>query len=129
MSSQPNPQIILTYFDWSLARLKEAIENEDTEYFRQAALDRFRLTCNVALEAIHVFAKGQGQICSTDESCFQWAEQKHWLENMNWDLMLTHYERIKNQPKDKELDRIYIGLKAYYILLNHLNECMKLEEQ
>ena len=130
MPSKPTPQIILTHFDWSLARLKEAIENEDTEYYRGIALHRFRLTYEVALESIRAFAKRQGQICSTDQSCFQWVEKKHWLEkNMDWDVMLGHYERVKIQPKAKETDKIYIELKTYYILLNHLSECMKLVEE
>ena len=64
MPSKPTPQIILTHFNWSLARLKEAIENEDTEYYRGAALHRFRLTYDVALETIRAFAKEQGKICS-----------------------------------------------------------------
>ena len=128
MSSQPNPQIILTYFDWSLARLKEAIENEDTQYFRAAALHRFRLTYEVALETIRAFARGQGQNCSTDKSCFQWAEKKHWLEKTtDWNAMLSDYEKVKNPPKNKNLSKVYIELKTYYLLLNHLSRCMKMK--
>ena len=129
MSSKPTPQIILTHFDWSVARLKEAIENEDTEYYRGAALHRFRLTYEVALETIRAFAKKQGQICSTDQSCFQWVEKKNWLEkNINWSPMLEHYERVKNQSKDKQLDSVYIELKTYYIFFKHLSERMKIAE-
>ena len=129
MPSKPTPQIILTHFDWSLARLKEAIENEDTEYYRGAALHRFRLTYEVALETIRAFAKKQDQICSTDQSCFQWVEKKKWLEkNINWGPMLEHYERVKNQSKDKELDSVYIELKTYYIFFKHLSERMKIVE-
>ena len=74
MSSQPIPHIVLTHFDWSLARLKETIENEDTEYYKGAALHRFRLTYDMALETIRAFARRQGQICATEESCFKWVE-------------------------------------------------------
>ena len=130
MSSQPTPQIVLTHFNWSLARFEETMENEDTEYYKGAALHRFMLTCSVALEAIRAFAKGQGRICSTEESCFQWVEDKHWLEkNANWNVMLEDYEKVKFSPKDKEVDNIYIKLKTYYILLSHLSKCMELEEK
>ena len=129
MFPKPTPQIILTHFDWSVARLKEAIENEDTEYYRGAALHRFRLTYEVALETIRAFAKKQDQICSTDQSCFQWVEKKNWLEkNINWGPMLAHYERVKSQSKDKELDSVYIELKTYYIFFKHLSERMKIVE-
>ena len=127
MPSKPTPQIILTHFDWSLARLKEVIKNEDTEYYRGAALHRFRLTYEVALESIRAFAKQQGQICSTDQSCYQWVEKKNWLEkNMCWENMLDLYKKIKHRPSVKEGDKNYIILKSYYILLNHLSEQMKI---
>ena len=49
MASQQSPQIILPHLNWSL-RLKEAIEKEDTDYYRGAALQRFSLTYEVALK-------------------------------------------------------------------------------
>lgn len=129
MSSQPSPQIVLTHFNWSLVRLKEAIENEGTEYYRDAALHRFILTYDVALKTIRVFAKEQGQICSTDESCFQWVKKKQWLEkNVDWNCIRADYQRVQNQPEAKEAEKIYDELKTYYMLMNHLSECMKLIE-
>jgi len=129
MSSKPTPEIILTHFDWSLARLKEAIKNENTEYYRGAALQRFRLTYDVALETIRAFAIESEQVCSTDESCLRWVEKKQWLvKNAEWKVMIKHYKKIKNQPKDNELDEIYIELKTYYSLLKYLSECMKLAD-
>ena len=79
-SSPHTPQIVLAHFNWSLVRFKEAIANEDTEYYQGAALHRFRLTYEVALKAIRAFAKAQGHTCTTDESCFQWVKGKQWLE-------------------------------------------------
>ena len=80
MPKQPTPQIVLTHFDWSLARLKEAIEKEDTEYYRGAALQRFGLTYDTALKTIRAFAKEQDHTCTGDESCFLWVEEKQWLK-------------------------------------------------
>jgi len=34
MTSKQSPQIILPHLNWSLARLKESIEKEDTDYYR-----------------------------------------------------------------------------------------------
>ena len=130
MPSQTTPQIILTHFDWSLARFKESIENEDTEYYREAALHRFKLTYDVALETIRAFAKGQGQICSTEESCFQWVKGKQWLGNgINPNIMQANYQKIQNQPKSEEVYKIYGELQAYYILLNQLSDRMKLAKE
>ena len=129
MSSQQTPQIILPHFNWSLTRLKEAIEKEDTEYYRKAALQRFGLTYEVALKVIRAFAEEQGETCSTDEACFQWVKEKQWLgKDVDWNLMIENYQRIQNKPSGKDMDKIYDGLQEHYTLLNSLNEYMKLAE-
>ncbi len=127
MPKQPTPQIVLTHFDWSLARLKEAIGKEDTEYYRGAALQRFGLTYDTALKTIRAFAKEQGHTCTGDESCFLWVEEKQWLKkDTDWNVMLVDYQRVQRQPEGEEADKIYDQLKTYHILFNHLSECMKL---
>ena len=127
MPKQLTPQIVLTHFDWSLARLKEAIAKEDTEYYRGAALQRFGLTYDTALKTIRAFAKEQGHTCTGDESCFLWVEEKQWLKkDTDWNVILVDYQRIQRQPEGEEADKIYDQLKTYYILFSHLSECMKL---
>ncbi len=127
MPKQLTPQIVLTHFDWSLARLKEAIEKEDTEYYRGATLQRFGLTYDTALKTIRAFAKEQDHTCTDDESCFLWVEEKQWLKKgTDWNVILVDYQRIQRQPEGEEADKIYDQLKTYYILFSHLSECMKL---
>ena len=130
MSFQPDPRIVLTHFNWSLARLKESIEKDDTEYYRGAALNRFKLTYEVAIKTIRTFAKEQGQICSTEESCFQWIKEKKWLgKNAQWNNILADYQRVENGLGDNEVDKIYGEMQKYYTLLKHISECMKLVEE
>ena len=127
MSSQQTPQIILPHLNWSLTRLKEAIEKEDTEYYRGAALQRFGLTYEVALKVIRAFAEEQGETCSTDEACFQWVKEKEWLgKDVDWNAMIANYQRIQSPPGDKDMNKIYDGLKEHYALLSSLSESMKL---
>ena len=131
MSSQLTPQIILPHFNWSLARLKEAIEKEDTDYYRCAALQRFGLTYEAALKVIRAFAEEQGETCRTDDACFQWIEEKQWLgKDADWKAMITHYQKIQSQPRirDESKDKVYDELKKYYSLLNSLSECIASQE-
>ena len=129
MSSQQTPQIILPYLNWSLARLKEAIEKKDTEYYRGAALQRFGLTYEVALKSIRAFAKEQGETCATDEACFQWVKEKEWLgKDVDFNAMIANYRRIQKQPESEDMNKIYGRLQAHYTLLNNISECMKLAE-
>jgi len=126
MNSQSTPQIILTHFQWSLARLKEAIDKENTEYYRGAALHRFKITYTLGLQAIRAYAKAQGQICVTEISCFHWVKKKKWLEKtVDENNILADYEKVQNQPKGKEAKMIYEALPKYYAFLNHLSQHMQ----
>ena len=127
MAFQQTPQIILPHLNWSLARLKEVIEKEDTEYYRGAALHRFRLTCEVALKVIRAFAKQKGKILPTDDACFQWVEEKQSLKKKtDWTAVIKNYEKVKNLPKEKSTDGIYNELQGYYALLYNMIESLNL---
>jgi len=128
MTSKQSPQIILPHLNWSLARLKEAIEKEDTDYYRGAALQRFSLTYEVTLKAIRAFAEQEGKIFSSDESCFQWIEEKKWSKKKSdWITVIQNYKKVKNLPKEKSMDNAYSKLRDHYALFNYINECLNIE--
>ena len=127
MTSQQSPQIILPHLNWSLARLKEVIEKEDTDYYRGAALQRFRLTYEVALKAIRAFAEKEGKSFSSDESCFQWIEEKQWLEKKSdWITVIQNYKKIKSMPEGIIRDNTYNQLQDHYAVLDRMKESMGL---
>ena len=128
MASPQSPQIILPHLNWSLARLKEAIEKEDTDYYRGAALQRFRLTYEVALKAIRAFAEQEGKSFSSDESCFQWIEEKQWVKKISdWESVINNYNKIKNSSEKKSTDNTYKQLRNYYSLFYDMSMSMTLE--
>jgi len=125
MTSKQSPQIILPHLNWSLARLKEAIEKEDTDYYRGAALQRFSLTYEVALKAIRAFAEQEGKSFSSDESCFQWIEEKKWFKKKSdWITVIQNYKKVKNLPKEKSTGNAYSKLRDHYLLFNYINESL-----
>ena len=128
MTSKQSPQIILPHLNWSLARLKEAIEKEDTDYYRGAALQRFSLTYEVTLKAIRAFAEQEGKSFSSDESCFQWIEEKQWVKKISdWESVINNYNKIKNSSEEKSTDNTYKQLRNYYSLLYDMSMSMTLE--
>ena len=128
MTSKQSPQIILPHLNWSLARLKEAIEKEDTDYYRGAALQRFSLTYEVALKAIRAFAEQEGKSFSSDESCFQWIEEKQWFKKKSdWESVINNYNKIKNSSEEKSTDNTYKQLRNYYPLFYDMSMSMTLE--
>jgi hypothetical protein len=75
MNSKQTPKIILPHLNWSIMRLKEVVNKEDTEYYRGAALQRFGLTYKVAVKVIIAFAIEEGETCVSDEDCFKWLKK------------------------------------------------------
>ena len=127
MALQPTPQIILPHLNWSLARLKEVIEKEDTDYYRGAALQRFKLTYEVTIKAICAFAEQEGRKVYSDESCFQWMEEKQWLEKQsNWVKVIQNYNQIKKLSEEMTRKKTYNELQHHYAILNSIKEYMNL---
>ena len=128
MTSKQTPKTVLPHLDWSIARLKEAMEKEDTEYYRGAALERFRLTYEVTLKAIHAFAKQEGKIFESDELSFRWAEEKKWLnKKSNWATVIKNYKKLNNQPRKKSTYNTYKEIRSYYVLLHKISKAMNIE--
>ena len=127
MHSKQTPKIILPHLNWSIMRLKEAINKEDTEYYRGAALQRFGLTYKVAIKVIIAFAIEEGETCVTDEDCFKWLKKKQWLEkDSDWKLLIENYQSTLKQPQITTINELYHNLRTHYTILNSLSERMKL---
>tara|TARA_B100002003_G_scaffold223232_1_gene227593 strand:+ start:176 stop:571 length:396 start_codon:yes stop_codon:yes gene_type:complete len=121
MSIPTSPQNVLTHFDWSLARFKEALEKEDTQYYRGAALQRFSLTYDLAIKTIRAFAEEQNTTCSDDASCFEWAVNHRWLRSdFGWKKMANNYTNTLGQPTNATADQIFAELPKHYHLMNYL---------
>ena len=129
MTSHQSPEIILPHLNWSLARLKEVIEKKDTDYYRRTALQRFRLTYEVALKAIRAFAEQEGKSFSSDESCFQWIEEKQWFQKKpDWITVIQNYKKVKSISKEeKSTDNTYKQLQNHYSLFYDMSMSMTLE--
>ena len=127
MRSKHTPKIILPHLNWSIVRFKEAINKEDTEYYRGAALQRFGLTYKVAVKVIIAFAIEEGEACASDEECFKWLKKKQWLEkDSDWKLLIENYQSILKQPQITTINELYHNLRAHYTILNSLSERMNL---
>ena len=46
--------------------------------------------------------KQEGKSFSSDESCFQWIEEKQWVEKKSdWITVIQNYNKIKNYTRGK----------------------------
>lgn len=122
MTASPPPEIILEHFQWSLKRMEEILRQEKTDYYRDASLQRFGFTVDLASKCIGAFAAGEGKTCASPKDSFQLASEYRWLGGeVNWEAMVDDYELIQSKPTDGSGDRVYSELDQYYAWLNHLH--------
>ena len=75
----PPLKILLNQLDWNLQWLQQMEKNEPTDYYRDAALQRFEFTFNTAVKCIRAGALIQNTTCESPEECFALAERKEWV--------------------------------------------------
>ena len=119
-TSPSESKVLLTHFDWNLQRLAEVLKQEQSDYFKGAALQRFGHTYDIALKIIRSFAALKNSPCQTDEQCFEMATQNGWLEKQpDWNEIAIDYQRINQKPQ-QDTDYVYSKLIAYHKAFNYL---------
>ena len=107
-------QVLLTHFDWNLQRLNEVLKQEQSDYFKGAALQRFGHTYDIVLKTLRAFAKGKNLPSQTDEQCFEAAVSSGWIEKKSdWKEMVVDYQRI-NQKQPQDAEAVYDKLPTFH---------------
>ena len=110
----PQLKILLNQLDWNLQWLQQMEKNAPTDYYRDAALQRFDFTFNTAVKCIQAGASKQNMTCESPEECFTLAERVEWLpEGDAWKSMLKDYENLKLESDPKNADEVFANLKKY----------------
>ena len=90
----PPLKILLNQLDWNLQWLEQMEKNELTDYYRDAALQRFEFTFNTAVKCIRAGALTQDMTCESPGECFALAERVEWLpEGAAWKGMIEDHEK------------------------------------
>ena len=123
----PPLKILLNQLDWNLQWLQQMEKNEPTDYYRDAALQRFDFTFNTAVKCIQAGALKENKRCESPEECFALAENVKWLpEKTVWKTMLQDFENMKQESASKNVDLVFANLKQYReelkILFDRLSE-------
>ena len=110
----PPLKILLKQLDWNLEWLRQMENNEPTDYFRDAALQRFEFTFTAVLKCIRAGALISNTTCESPEECLQLAEQRSWFPaDAPWQDMLQDYENMKSGTGPKNANTLFAHLKNY----------------
>ena len=113
-------QVLLTHYDWNLQRLDEVLKQEQSDYFKGAALQRFGHTYDMVLKTLRAFAQWQNLPCQTDEQCFEAAVSSGWMKKQSdWKEMVTDYQCI-NQKPPQNAETVYGKLATFHHTFSQL---------
>jgi hypothetical protein len=126
----PPLKILLNQLDWNLQWLQQMEKNELTDYYRDAALQRFEFTFSTAVKCIRAGALKQNMTCESPEECFALAERVEWFsEGTTWKDMIHDHENMNPESASKNADAIFANLKKYREQLKTLFERLSELEQ
>ena len=114
MPPETTPDILLTHYEWTVARLGEALRNEPSEYFRDAALQRFGFTCEMAFKCLSAFADPAGDAPTNPEESLRWAAKEGFFGTASeWEGIASAYQEINCKPGRDRADAIFARLENY----------------
>jgi hypothetical protein len=123
---KPSFKILLTNFEWTLDRFTEILQNDKTDYFRDAALQRFTFACDMASKCIDSLAVEQSSTCKTFQECLEWAVENNLLgKDTSWKELAESYDRAAQKLKDEPADQVFAKLETHCLLLKTIFKNME----
>lgn len=115
---KPSFKTLLTNFEWTIDRFEEILQNDKTDYFRDAALQRFTFACDMAFKCITSLAVDKETTCKTFRECLEWAEENNLLgKDPSWKELAESYDRAVQKLKGESADQEFAKLEAHCLLL------------
>ncbi|MDL1969972.1 MAG: nucleotidyltransferase substrate binding protein [Candidatus Desulfofervidaceae bacterium] len=121
---------ILTSFEKALMRLEEALKQHPTSLERDAAIQRFESTFELAWKSIQRFLRSEGISCRSPKGCFREAFRYGLIrDDPLWLRMIEDRNLTVHTYDEKIAEKVYNCLFDYLPLFKNLLLKLKAEEQ
>lgn len=111
----------LEAFRRALGRLEEVLSLEPSDVVRDAAIQRFEFTFELAWKAIQSAARFEGLDCRSPRSCLKLAFQQEWIvDEATWLSVLTDRDRTSHTYDENLAKTIFEHLPRYTPLFEKL---------
>jgi len=113
-------------FEQSLSRLEEALAKPEDAIVRDACIQRFEFTFEMAWKALQRYALAEGLECVSPRDCFRAGFRLGLIDkDAHWMAMVEDRNRAAHTYDEKAANAIYRALPAYSQLLRGLLERLK----
>jgi nucleotidyltransferase substrate binding protein (TIGR01987 family) len=110
-------------FTASLARLDEALTEKKTAITRDAAIQRFEFTVELAWKSVQKFLRDQKMICRSPKECLKEAFRFGLIQDDPQWIAMFEDRNMTAHTYDEELaERIYNRLEGYSAILHALRD-------
>jgi nucleotidyltransferase substrate binding protein (TIGR01987 family) len=110
----------------ALARLRDALAQPKTEWTRDAAIQRFEFTFELAWKSVAIAARREGVEVASPRRAWQAAYQLGWVDDDRiWLDMLEDRNRASHSYREATAEKILARLGAYVSVLGGLLDALK----
>lgn len=113
-------------FEKSLKRFEEILQKEKTVIHRDAAIQRFEFTVELAWKCVQKFFREQEIICRSPKECLKEAFRFGLIQdNPKWIEMLEDRNLTVHTYDEQTADEVYNRLSGYLGVLEALSQSLK----
>jgi hypothetical protein len=123
MSSPSKSQILLTHLDWNIQHFEQILNNDKTDYYRDAAIQRFCLVFGAANKSLSSLAEEKGKTVQSVDDCFQLAKEEKWTSE-TYDSVISDYNLVKDGFKSDLAETVYPRLSNHYSFFQKLHDTL-----
>ena len=125
MDNIPQAKILLDHLDWNIKHLREILKNPKTVYYRDASIQRFGFTVDLAIKCFKTLLTSGGRNYSEPKTLFQAASEMQWLNATgSWESVIENYEQIRGGFKDDVGEAVYANLQDHLAFFQKLHETL-----
>jgi nucleotidyltransferase substrate binding protein (TIGR01987 family) len=118
----------LADFESAIARLSAALAQPKTEWTRDASIQRFEFTFELAWKSVALAAQRQGIDVASPRRAWQTAFQLGWIDDdLLWLDMLQDRNRASHSYREATAEKIFARLPGYAAALQSLLERLRTE--
>ena len=126
MSSPSKFQTLLTHLDWNIQHFEQILNNDKTDYYRDAAIQRFCLVFDAAQKSLSALAEEKGKTIESANDCFQIAKEENRADE-TYDSVISDYQLVKDGFEPDLAEAVYPRLSSHYSFFKKLYDTVSKE--
>ena len=119
MSLPSKSQIVLNHLDWNIQHVEQILNNEKTDYYRDAAIQRFCQVFEASQKSLNALAQEKGNTIKLSDDYLKITKKEKWAKE-TCDSVIRDYQLVRDGFKSDLAETIYPRLSNYHAFFQKL---------